>query len=273
MATVSILGCGWLGLPLAQQLLKENFTVHGSTTTPQKLTVLKQSGIQPHHIHLPESLDNPDIIPFWKTNILFLNVPPGRSSDKNISEYPSLVKRVLQKTAEYSNPWIIFASSISVYSETGGLTKEEDIKRAEPSRQSGKILLKAENILHNSPFDVTILRFGGLYGSGRHPVHHLSGRKELSGGEKPVNLVHQADCIQVIQQIIKQEKRKDVYNVVSDGHPSRKKFYQSAAKHFNLPPPSFKKPSRQDYKIVSNEKVKKDLGYSFIFPNPMDHTL
>lgn len=32
MPTVSILGCGWLGLPLAEQLLAEGYSVKGSTT-------------------------------------------------------------------------------------------------------------------------------------------------------------------------------------------------------------------------------------------------
>jgi 3-hydroxyisobutyrate dehydrogenase-like beta-hydroxyacid dehydrogenase len=32
MTKISILGCGWLGFPLAKALLKDGFTVKGSTT-------------------------------------------------------------------------------------------------------------------------------------------------------------------------------------------------------------------------------------------------
>lgn len=274
MPTVSILGCGWLGLPLAQYLVNKNFTVHGSTTSPQKLSALKQSGIQPYHIHLPGSLDDPAISPFWQADILFINIPPRRGTGKDLVKYPGLVQNVLQKAAGYSNPWIIFASSTSVYSETGGIVKEGDIYPDDPIKDSGTILREAEHVLLGSAFDVTILRFGGLYGNGRHPVQYLSGKKGLTGGESPVNLVHQADCIQIIHQVINQQRKNQVYNVVSDAHPTRKEFYQSAAKHFNLPAaPSFKEAAGQNHKVVSNEKVKKDLDYTFIYPNPMNLTL
>ena len=38
--TISILGCGWLGHPLAKFLISENFIVKGSTTTISKLISL-----------------------------------------------------------------------------------------------------------------------------------------------------------------------------------------------------------------------------------------
>ncbi|MEX0647624.1 MAG: hypothetical protein WEA56_15250 [Balneolaceae bacterium] len=269
---ISILGCGWLGFPLAQHFIKENFTVNGSTTTPEKLTLLKQSGIHPHYILLPDSLDDPETDSFWRADTLFLNIPPGRNSKDAVNRFPSLIEKVVHRAAGNAEPWIIFASSTSVYSETGGLTKEKDINRGEPARSSGKALRKTETLLQNSSLDVTILRFGGLYGYDRHPVHYLSGKKNLDKASKPVNLVHQTDCIHIIREILKKERKNEVYNVVSDGHPPRREFYKSAAKHFNLPPPSFKKSRVENYKIVSNEKLKKDLGYSFIYPNPMDHT-
>ena len=37
---ISILGCGWLGLPLAKELLDRSFEVKGSTTSSNKLDQL-----------------------------------------------------------------------------------------------------------------------------------------------------------------------------------------------------------------------------------------
>lgn len=270
--SISVLGCGWLGFPLAQHIIKEHLPVNGSTTTAKKLTLLRQSGIQPYHIHLPDSLNDPETESFWKADVLFLNIPPGRKTRDVESVYPSLIEKVTQKVVgDGSAPWVIFASSTSVYGDSGGVLKEEDIKKNPPSKPSGRAIREAESILQNSPLDVTILRLGGLYGYNRHPIRQLSG-KTLDDAAKPVNLIHQADCIQVILQIIKKEKKNNVYNVVSDGHPPRKEFYQSAARRFNLPLPEFRSSKRRDYKIVSNEKLKKELDYSFIYPNPMDHT-
>ena len=58
MTKISILGCGWLGLPLAKALLKKKFHVNGSTTTVEKLDVLKDEGINPFLIDIPLSIDD-----------------------------------------------------------------------------------------------------------------------------------------------------------------------------------------------------------------------
>jgi 3-hydroxyisobutyrate dehydrogenase-like beta-hydroxyacid dehydrogenase len=52
MTHISILGCGWLGLPLAKALLENGISINGSTTSIEKLSVLENSGIQPHLIAL-----------------------------------------------------------------------------------------------------------------------------------------------------------------------------------------------------------------------------
>jgi len=36
MTQISILGCGWLGLPLAKAILENEFSVKGSTTSREK---------------------------------------------------------------------------------------------------------------------------------------------------------------------------------------------------------------------------------------------
>jgi 3-hydroxyisobutyrate dehydrogenase-like beta-hydroxyacid dehydrogenase len=52
MTQISILGCGWLGLPLAKTLLENDFSVKGSTTSNDKLSLLENLGIQPFIIAL-----------------------------------------------------------------------------------------------------------------------------------------------------------------------------------------------------------------------------
>ena len=52
MTKISILGCGWLGLPLAKALLVKGFSVNGSTTSQEKLSILQNAGINPFLIQL-----------------------------------------------------------------------------------------------------------------------------------------------------------------------------------------------------------------------------
>ena len=55
-------------------------------------------------------------------------------------------------------------------------------------------------------FNTTVIRFGGLIGYDRMPGKFLTGKKDLPNGDAPVNLIHRDDCVQIIYQIIKNEK-------------------------------------------------------------------
>lgn len=52
MDKVSIIGCGWLGLPLAKFLVQKGFPVKGSVTTESKINQLASLGIKPFLINL-----------------------------------------------------------------------------------------------------------------------------------------------------------------------------------------------------------------------------
>ena len=269
---ISVLGCGWLGFPLALRLQEAGFSVKGSTTSKKKIPVINQNGITPYLINLPDSFDDSDIESFWDTELLFLNIPPKVRQGKNGESFLEVIKKIILKIQEKPISWIIFVSSTSVYAETGGLLTEEDTDIKKTSRPAGEILLQVENLLTESGVDTTILRPGGLYGYGRHPVHYLSGRKNLGGASKPVHLIHQVDCLNIIMRIIELQKINTTYNLVSDGHPPKKEFYKSAAEYYKLTVPHFAKDDKTDYAIISNEKVKRELSYNFDYPNPMDHT-
>ena len=55
MTQISILGCGWLGLPLAKSLIEKGFWVNGSTTSLEKIAVLKNEGITAFQIEVTEN--------------------------------------------------------------------------------------------------------------------------------------------------------------------------------------------------------------------------
>ncbi len=269
---ISVLGCGWLGFPLAQRFLSSGHHVKGSTTTENKITLLNQNGIESYLIDFPDSLHDETIDEFLQCDLLFLNIPPGGVGKKQAISYRDLIQSITQKAADQKVSWIIFTSSTSVYDDMGGFVTEEDAKIESASKRNGKLLIESEKIIQNSDSDFTILRLGGLYGYGRHPIHHLSGKSNLEGASKPVNLIHQVDCLNIIAEVIAQKKRNMIYNLVSDGHPPRKEFYTSAARYYKIDPPKFIADSGSNYKVVSNEKVKYDLNYTFSYPNPMDHT-
>ena len=54
MKNVSLLGCGWLGKPLAVSLINDGFLVKGSTTSEMKIQELETLGIEPYLIDITE---------------------------------------------------------------------------------------------------------------------------------------------------------------------------------------------------------------------------
>ena len=73
-----------------------------------------------------------------------------------------------------------------------------------------------------------ILDFGYTY------IYSSSiGRNKVENPEAPINLIHQSDCIEIIEKIIGKEIWNTVFNAVAPFHPSRKKYYTEKALQLN----------------------------------------
>jgi len=278
MTQISILGCGWLGLPLAKALLKNEFSVKGSTTSIEKLSVLKNSGIEPFLIVLTPTLSKGEeartgnLTAFLENSkVLIIDVPPKlRSSEKDPSTklrktFVEKIETLIPFIEKSSIEKVIFISSTSVYGEDNlVVTEETDLN---PDTESGKQLVQAEQLLQNNPkFKTTILRFGGLIGEDRHPIHFLAGRKNLDNPNAPINLIHQKDCIGIIIKIIELDCWNETFNAAAPFHPSRKEYYTQKAIDLNLDLPEFNLEIAVFGKTISSSKVENILGYTFAKP-------
>jgi nucleoside-diphosphate-sugar epimerase len=251
---IGILGCGWLGFPLAKALIKERYIVRGSTTTPLKLEVLSEAGIDPFLISLAESGTSGDLDAFITgLNTLIINIPPNlRGSQKE--NYTSKIQHlghVLQNTTLKN---IIFISSTSVYGDIQGSVTEDTLP--EPNTESGRQLLAAERILREIPnLNTTIIRFGGLIGPNRHPIIHLAGRKDLHNGDERINLIHLDDCIGLIKTVLMKNYGNITINGTFPYHPTKKEYYTSEALKKGLFPPSYLSiPTEKDHKTIENAR-------------------
>ncbi|MDX1639805.1 MAG: SDR family oxidoreductase [Balneolaceae bacterium] len=270
---ISILGCGWLGFPLAKRFIEKGHTVKGSTTTEEKLEDMREAGIDPFLFSLQPELEQDNIVlkKFFESDVLFLNIPPGRSRENVIDFHTRQIQAIIGYLQTSRIDFVIFASSTSVYPKKGGVMTEEDTRPGNATRSSGEALLKVEQVLsENEHFDTTIIRFGGLYGYDRHPARYLAGKKQIPGGNAPVNLIHRDDCINIAEKIIENDIRNEIFNAVSDGHPPKNQFYRVIAEQAGLEPPTFLPDDEKDYKVISNRKLKHTLEYQFRYPNPMD---
>ncbi|HET7290458.1 MAG TPA: SDR family oxidoreductase [Thermodesulfobacteriota bacterium] len=266
METISILGCGWLGLSLAEFLLGKGYKVKGSTTARSGLDEMKSRRIEPFYLVIDPGLRGEGLADFFDCDVLVVNFPPERRDD--IAEYhPAQIRSLIAGLAGSRVKKVLFVSSTSVYPDLDREVTEDE--SAQPSKQSGIALLRAERLLRDSgSFVTTIVRFGGLIGYDRMPGRFLAGKKGIGGGDAPVNLIHRDDCVGIIYCIISQNLWGETLNACADEHPLRKDYYTARALALGLEPPEFKEGGKGGYKIVNSGRLKKLLGYRFKYPNP-----
>ncbi|WP_165749530.1 NAD(P)H-binding protein [Cellulophaga sp. Z1A5H] len=261
--TVGILGCGWLGLPLAKTFIKNEFLVKGTTTSEEKLKLLNEAGIQEYKIKLSENgIVGPIRAFLANTKTLVINVPPklrGTNTENYVAKMTHLAKALEKSEIKQ----VIFVSSTAVYGDIKGVVTEKT--KPEPNTESGIQLLVSENIFkENKKLQTTIIRFGGLLSEDRHPVTMLVKRKGLKNGGMPVNLIHREDCIRVILKVIEENWWNVSINGVYPEHPSKKEYYSEAAIKRGLNLPDYEDNKTENSKIIAADYLINVKDFQFL---------
>jgi len=261
-ATVAVLGCGWLGLPLAQALLTQGHRVLGTTTSPSQLPVLQAAGIEPHLLQLGADFSNADEARLTSilraADILVLNVPPRSAV---AGGYPQLLRPVHRAVAAARLKAVLFVSTSGVYLDEPRIMREQD---AISTRDAASDVLRTEGhfVPRYGQWKSTVVRLGGLIGPDRAPGRFLAGRHNLAQGDAPVNLLHLTDAVGVLRTIIEEEIWGHTLNVCASSHPSRREFYPTAAEYLGLQPPTFK-PEYNSGKLIDNSLMRSLVPYEF----------
>lgn len=159
---------------------------------------------------------------------------------------------------------LIFTSSTSVYSSVYK-NCTEDLKLIKDSSVN-ETVFESETFISAMFNDYLILRLAGLAGENRYPAQFLTGKKNVSNGRGPVNLVQGEDVAALIKLSIEKDL-KGIYNICCDEHPTRKDFYTKACEKAGLPIPHFID-NLESEKIIDNSKIKNALNYQFKYPSP-----
>tara|TARA_R110002049_G_scaffold148778_2_gene311719 strand:+ start:251 stop:1042 length:792 start_codon:yes stop_codon:yes gene_type:complete len=252
---ISVLGSGWLGLPLANELIKLGHNLHLSTRSVDKFSALSETTITPYIVDI-DRLSNVTQS-FLSTEILIINI-----TSKNKNGFADLIKEIEQSTIKK----VLFISSSSVYQSLNRVVSEDIGMESTDS-----LLYQIEQMfMSNTHFKTTILRLSGLIGYSRHPGNFFKNDKVVPSPDSPVNLIHRDDCIGIIKAILKQGAWGEVFNGCASTHPKKREFYSYARGLLNLPNPKFSSNHESiAYKIVSNKKIIKQLGYQFFYPDVM----
>ncbi|MDU8925172.1 SDR family oxidoreductase [Pasteurellaceae bacterium LIM206] len=272
MKSVAIVGLGWLGYPLARHLRQMGWDVKGSKRTHEGVEQMRLERIQAYHLELTPELnaDPDDMAALLAAEALVINIPPSRYFFSP-RDYVQSIRNLVSEALLFSVNHIIFISSVSVFPNVGGEFNEDSLPQ--PDNDVGKALLEIEQRLLNlRDIDVDILRLAGLVGEDRHPVVHLAGKRNLPDGNVPVNLVHVDDCVRAIQLLLETSGARRLYHLVAPNHPVRAAYYRRMAKKLALSAPHFQTTDNDVKRIVQGNKICRELGFIYQYPDPDDFT-
>ncbi|WP_299462620.1 SDR family oxidoreductase [uncultured Gimesia sp.] len=288
-----IIGCGYVGLPVAQKWLEQGHTVSALTRSETRAGEFAKLGIKPimGDITQPVSLQK---LPEAETVLYAVGF--DRSANQSRHEiYVSGLDHVLTEIKNRTQK-IIYLSSTSVYGQSAGEWIDET-SLCEPQRENGQICLEAEQLLEkhgllpaeerDQTATAVILRLAGIYG----PQRLLARMEQIRAGEplqgRPdawLNLIHVTDIVNTILKCDTGIHLESCY-LVSDNCPiTRQEYYQTLARILNAPFPRFTvdesaqpvlKSNRSHSteqaaglnKRCNNLRLRADLGIKLIYPS------
>lgn len=250
---ISILGSGWLGLPLIRHFTSQHLRVASSTRQLSRFPQIEAAG----GIAFLIDIDKQNHwAAFFQADTMIINI-----TSKNLNGFQNLVKQIADAPVKQ----VLLVSSSSVYQNL-----QRQVTEDEGAENPNSILFQIEQLFQQqSQFKTTILRCSGLIDSRRHPGNFFRHGRQVQQPDAPVNLIHLDDVIGIIEAIIRQRAWGQIFNASADTHPSKRQFYSYARRLLAQPPPDFAHSSSDAYKIVSNRKVRQQLGYQFRHPDLM----
>ena len=261
MKTISILGCGWLGLKLAAALLqKDNCIIKASTTSVKKTQLLEKEGFAPFILNFNQ-LDISDYVlnDFLECDVLVIAIPPKKEHE----HYLNFLKQIMCHQKIPSIEQIIFISSTSVYPNSETIYIENAIITEQNT--SKKIIYQAERIVKNR----VILRCAGLMGYDRVAGKYFA-NKTVDCPKDPVNYVHADDIIEIVRLLIHKKIRNNIYNLCAPFHPSKEEVYISNALKHGFDKPIFSHNKLAKKRVIDGSKMTQELGYDYMYQNPLD---
>ena len=282
---VLIVGCGYVGFPLATELVKRGHVVFGLRRSASLDEDMRIAGIVPLHgdITQPASLKTLPRDFDWVVNCV-------ASGGGGLEEYRQLYLQGMENLTDWlvpssqrihvAVPRIVYTSSTGVYGQNDGSLVDET-SPTEPLSGTSKVLVEAEQALlaagREKYFPAMILRAAGIYGPERGYLlkQFLRGEARIEdSGARMLNMIHRDDLIRVIIAALELGRTGEIYNVVDDSPVSQLDFFKWLAARLGKPlPPVILEDSAAPRKRgltnkrVSNAKLKTELSIKFQFPD------
>ena len=261
------IGHGFSASVLGAQLIKDGWTVYGTTRSVEKAKTLNDGGV--NSIIWPGT----DLTPYiQKATHILTSVSPNSQGDPVLNQY----NEILSKN---TFDWVGYLSTTGVYGNHNGGWVDEN-SPLKPNTTRGKLREEAELSWSKLNINLHIFRLAGIYGPGRGPfskVRNGTARRIIKEGQL-FSRIHVDDIAQVLLASIRYPRQGAIYNVCDDNPAPPEDVISYAAELLNMPIPiaidydkaEMTPMARSFYaenKRVSNELIKKELGVELKFPD------
>jgi nucleoside-diphosphate-sugar epimerase len=276
---VLIVGCGYVGLPLGKELVRQRHAVFGLRRSALAANEMQSAGIHPlladvtqaaTFAKLPRDFD-------WVVNCA---ASGGGGADDYRKIYLEGNCNLIAWLAGSPLKKFIYTSSTSVYGQNDGSLVTEN-SPAEPDADTAKVLVETEKLLLAAAverrFPAVVLRVAGIYGPARGHwfKQFLRGAARIEGdGARWLNMIHRDDLIGVIIAALENGKPGEIYNATDNEPVSQLTFFEWLAAELKRPLPPKVAADAEAWrkrgvtnKRVSNAKLRAELKYEFQHPD------
>ena len=279
--TKLIIGCGYLGRRVARRWRAAGHAVTGVVRHEEQARLLETEGIGAILADVTR-LETLGQLPPAETVLFSVGFDPAGGQSRRavyVDGLHAVLDRIPTAAAVSGDvSRVILVSSTGVYGEAGGDWVDED-SPCRPTRESGRALLDAENVLATHPLGRVgiVLRLAGLYGPGRLPRTDdlRSGRPLSVSPRQYVNLIHVDDAAAVVLAAESHARPPRTY-VVSDGRPvDRREYLRRLAEVLDLPSPRYVDDAQgltvttrsEGDKRIRNRRMLEELGVVLEYPS------
>jgi nucleoside-diphosphate-sugar epimerase len=275
---ILVVGCGYIGWPLAVNLARAGHEVHGMRRSfppaieadPPGLVRLQADITRPATLeHLPAGYD-------W---VVLCAASGGGGPEAYRSLYVEGTRNVMDWLAGGPPRKLVYTSSTSVYGQDDGSVVDE-ASPTHPPTETGQLLVQAERQLlaaaRAGEVPAVVLRLAGIYGPGRGYWFRrfLAGEALIEGrGQRYLNMIHRDDVIGAVIAALERAGAGEIFNVVDNEPVSQVELFKWLARRLDRPmPPSIEEDAAvvrkrgSSNKRVSNRKLATQLGYQLKYP-------
>src|SRR5262245_38675146 len=193
---ILIVGAGYVGLPLGEQLANEGHEVYGM----RRSQIDSIKGVHPLVGDITDLEGLKKLPTNWDWVVNTISSSKGGADDYR-RVYLDGTRNIVEWLSGSGVHNYICTSSTSVYGQTDGSLVNE-ASPTEPKSETSRILVETEELLlrqRNIP--AVILRVAGIYGPGRGHLFQqfLRGEASITGeGSRYLNMIHRDDVVRAI---------------------------------------------------------------------------